>query len=108
MPKTIKIEMTKYCKIYEIYYSNKEINNNKFIYDISTIKKLALVERNPVYYIINENNQTQYYYSTIIKKDIFNNILYKSPMTRSLFIFDDIRYISTSLWYKFGKLLQDK
>lgn len=83
-------------------------NKNKFIYDFSTIEKLALVERHPVYYIINENNQTQYYYTTIIKKDVLNNILYKSPMTRSLFIIDDIRYIKKSLWYQFGKLLQDK
>ena len=83
-------------------------NNNKLIYDYSSIKNLALIERRPVYYFVDRNNETQYYYTNIVQKDIFNNMLYKSPMTRAVFTLCDVKNIKTNVWYKYGKLLQHK
>jgi hypothetical protein len=83
------------------------LNNNTFIYNTATIHKLLVIEEKSLYFLLDEDDNTQFYYRSIIQKDIFNNNLYKSPMTRKLFTLFDLKNIKETSWFKIGKNIQN-
>ena len=80
---------------------------NFIIYNRSTLRNMQIDNKYPLYSYFDEiTNSEEIVYRYITKRDIFNNILYKSPYTRREFTMEDVLNLKTNLIYKFGKNLQ--
>jgi hypothetical protein len=81
-------------------------NGNCVIYNKSSIIQMAKTYNIPVFTYFNENTQTEeYIYRTIIERDIFHNVIYRSPYTRREFIMNEVLPLKQNLIYKFGKAI---
>lgn len=82
-------------------------NGNFVIYNKSTIQKMEIVEKVPLFSYFNEisNSEEIIYRYDIVKYDVFHNKLYKSPFTRTEFTRHEVMDLNNNLIYKFGNAI---
>jgi hypothetical protein len=81
-------------------------NGNYVIYNKSSILQMAKTNTIPVYTYYNAYTQTEeLFYRTIVERDEFENVVYKSPYTRREFILNDVLSLKNNIVYKLGKVI---
>ena len=79
---------------------------NFVFYNKSTIDKMVKSQKIPVFTYLNElTMEEELVYRHIVEKDIFGNLLYKSPFTRIDFTKEDVLDLKNNLIFQFGQRL---
>lgn len=81
-------------------------NGNCVFYNKCTIEKMIKSSNIPVFTYLNElTQQEEMIYRYVIERDMFGNILYKSPFTRNDFTMNDVLSLKQNLIFDFGQRL---
>lgn len=91
--------------IHPVMISNDWMSGSHILYNLSTIHKCAIVSKQPIYEIEQDDGSIQYVYKVDYTYDDNGHMLFKSPYTRNTFTVFDIVEVQNSTWLRLAQAM---